>query len=451
MITKVPTELVTFASLFDDDRPLYIVGGFVRDYLVGGKTAGNNPDIDICSPLMVDEVTKLAKSIGWNVQEASERIGTVIVCGKEHKYEYTTFRSDSYPTAKGTHRPLSVQFVGSVQEDCLRRDFRCNAVYFDIKQAKIVDVLGGVEDIHHKLIRTTRDSNLVFEEDGLRILRLFRFQSVLGYEIEPTTYATASKLADRLDDISVERVQVELEKIVQGDHCERALRSMYHSGVLAKICPQLARGGGLEQNHLYHRYDVLEHSIKCMGYAPKHLRLAALLHDIGKAECMAQDGNMYNHAQVGSELAREWLTEYKFPNKEKTWVCNLIANHMFDLTNTAREVTIRKFVATNLDILDDLAQLMTADSKATTGDDNAVSLTAQRLLVTRAQMQKDKIAMTIKQLPLDGKDLLALGIKGKQVGEMLGRMVELSISQNKKYTKQQLVELATRWKEKEWK
>ncbi len=450
MITKIPAELVTFASIFDEERPLYIVGGFVRDYLVGGRAVDEHADIDICSPLRVDEVTQLAKSIGWHVQEASERIGTVIVCGKQHKYEYTTFRSDSYPTDKGTHRPVSVQFVDSVQEDCLRRDFRCNAIYYDIKHDKIVDVLGGVEDIHRKLIRTTRDSKLVFEEDGLRILRLFRFQSVLGYEIDPTTYDTACKLASRLDDISVERVQVELEKIVQGDNCQQAIRSMYDSGVLARICPQLARGGGLDQNHTYHRFDVLEHSIRCMGYAPKHLRLVALLHDIGKAECMAQDNNMYNHAQVGSEIVQEWMTKYKFSNKEKTLAARLIANHMFDLNNTARDVTIRKFVAANLDILDDLAELMTADSKATTGDDRAISHTAQKLIATRTQMQDRGISMTVKQLPIDGKDLLSLGIKGRQVGEMLERMVELSVSQNQSYTKEQLVELATRWKEKIW-
>lgn len=447
MIEKIPAELIAFASLFEENRPLYIVGGFVRDYLVGGKQLDDDADIDICSALRVDELKENVEKMGWSVKDASERIGTVIVCGKERRYEYTTFRSDSYPNGCGVHRPISVQFVGSVEEDCLRRDFRCNAVYYDIRHDEIVDLLGGVSDIENKMLRTTRKSEQVFEEDGLRILRLFRFQSVLGYGIERKTYDTASRLVDRLDDISVERVQVELLKIVQGDYCQDAVRAMYESGVLAKICPWLSRSGGLVQNQKYHKYDVLEHSIRCMGYAPKHLRLVALLHDVGKTKCFLQYGNMYDHAKVGSDIVHEWMDKYKFSNKEKSLAIKLIEGHMFDLNNTAREVAVRKFVAKHIDILDDLVELMNADCKATVGDDKVQSAVGVRLLTTKDQMLNDGIAMQVKDLAIDGKDLVNMGIKGRAVGDMLDRMVDLSITQNKSYTKEQLVELATRWKE----
>ena len=214
---SVKAELEELASYFPIDMPLYAVGGCVRDYLRGKECY----DIDLSGGVRPDDLVELLSKSPFRVVSASPRLGTVIIKGK-NTYEYTTFRIDSYPAGSGIHTPTDVQFTDDLTVDAKRRDFKCNAIYYDIKGRQIIDPLGGIEDIKQNILSTTIDPDVVLSQDGLRILLLARFVSKLGYEIDKQTYDSAKRLLGRLNDISGERIREELNKIFEGEHCYKA-------------------------------------------------------------------------------------------------------------------------------------------------------------------------------------------------------------------------------------
>ena len=150
----------------------------------------------------------------------------------KYSYEYTAFRVDSYPSGSGVHSPVSVRFTDDILQDAKRRDFKCNAVYYDLSQEKLVDPLGGIVDIKNGILSTADAPDITLGQDGLRIMRMIRFVSTLGYGVEEQTLASAKKLAAGLNDISVERIREELDKILAGDNCRKALELLNEIGAL---------------------------------------------------------------------------------------------------------------------------------------------------------------------------------------------------------------------------
>lgn len=189
----------------------FVVGGYPRNLLLFDKVM---TDYDICGPLTIDELIPRLEDIA-KVIPVNPRIGTVLICYKGDKYEYTTFRKDSYPVG-GVHSPDYVEFVRSVEEDSLRRDFRVNALYVDVATEELIDPLGGLSDLQKKVLVTT-NGRKTFNEDGLRLLRLIRFASELGFTVEKNTLQYAKELAYLLSDISAERIIVELKKVLLSD------------------------------------------------------------------------------------------------------------------------------------------------------------------------------------------------------------------------------------------
>ena len=208
---KVPSGLQYLASLLP--CPLYIVGGYVRNALL---LDGAPTDIDICSALTVEDLRRHLADTAVQLVEVNPRVGTVLVRVGEDTYEYTTFRRDSYPIG-GIHTPTSVQFVATPQEDALRRDFRINAIYWEIGTGRLVDPTEGMADLAAGVVRTTRAPMAVFGEDGLRILRLARFCGQLGFAPHPDTLQAATQSAALLRDISPERIWGELQQILLAD------------------------------------------------------------------------------------------------------------------------------------------------------------------------------------------------------------------------------------------
>lgn len=191
----------------------YLVGGFVRNSILFHGTEAT--DIDICGSLTPDVIKEKFSGVA-KVKDVSPRIGTVLVRYNHTSYEYTTFRKDSYPKG-GIHTPHAVEFVSDLSSDYKRRDFTVNSMYADVLTGEVIDLCGGEQDINDKLIRTVRTSEETFDEDGLRLLRLVRFASELGFDIEKTTYDGAKRYANRLADISIERKREELDKILYSD------------------------------------------------------------------------------------------------------------------------------------------------------------------------------------------------------------------------------------------
>lgn len=417
---SVRVELEELASYFPTDKPLYAVGGCVRDYLRGKECY----DIDLSGGVKPDELVEILSKTHFGVVSASPRLGTVIIKGK-NTYEYTTFRIDSYPVGSGVHTPTSVQFTDDLTMDAKRRDFKCNAIYYDVKDRRIIDPLGGAEDIRQSILSTTISPDVVLAQDGLRILRLVRFVSKLGYEIEKSTYDSAKRLVGRLNEISVERIREELNKILEGEHCYKALCLMRDMGILAIILPQLAQNDGVEQNPQYHKYDVLEHTFKVVEACPPNVRLAGLFHDIAKGKCLETDGNMYFHNIEGAQMTKDIMTGLKYPTRQIEKVSRMVELHMFDVNNNTKESKCRRFIANNLDIFEDMLALFEADSIGTGYHDG--SRTADKLRCIYAKMMQEKVPMSIKELAIDGNDLKSIGYDGVAVGQTLKDLWDLAL------------------------
>ncbi len=207
MQIEIPNNLKTLSDIFP--QPLYVVGGYIRNCLLGLK----NQDIDICSCLTIDEVEKLLEGSEFTLKVKSKVLGSGVIMAGDDSYEYTCFRRDIYPEGGG-HMPENVEFIKDVSEDAKRRDFTCNALYYDIKNDKILDFYNGIDDIKKKILRTVETPEFVLSHDGVRILRLFRFECELNFKIEKHTYQTALKYSGNMRDISGERAIYEITRIL---------------------------------------------------------------------------------------------------------------------------------------------------------------------------------------------------------------------------------------------
>lgn len=411
-------KLVELAGLFPKDRPLYAVGGYVRDMILGIE----NHDVDICSEITVNELKTLLLNSDFEVLDKNLRVGTVIISTRGFSAEYTTFRTDSYPDGSGTHTPDGVTFTTDMRLDALRRDFGCNAIYFNPLTDEIVDILGKREEVDNKLIATVTDSDEVFSADGLRILRLVRFACELGFEIEEHTFETAKKYAHLVGDITVERVFAELDKIVVADtaHPELNLKDAHVRGIelldalglVDMLIPELAALKGLAQPMRYHLYDAYVHSIECYRVSPPRLRWACLLHDIGKRPCMEKYGNMHSHAEIGAEMASKRLLHFKMQKARVKRIRDLIFNHMVDINGNMKQGKMTWFVAENFALALDLADLKDCDSIGAKG----APLERNRVRETYQKIIDEKLPVSIKDLPVGGKDLVEMGIEEKSRG-----------------------------------
>ena len=207
MQIELPKELNKLAGILS--KPLYVVGGYIRNFLLGIE----KEDIDICSQLLPEEVAKELKGSEFKVKIKSKSLGSALISIGSMTFEYTTFRRDIYPSG-GKHMPDKVEFVSSPEEDAKRRDFTCNALYYDIKGDKLLDFYNGVDDIKHKILRTVQTPDEVLSKDGVRILRMFRFECELNFNIDKKTYQSALKYSGNLRDVSGERVIYEIKRIL---------------------------------------------------------------------------------------------------------------------------------------------------------------------------------------------------------------------------------------------
>ncbi|MDE5896414.1 MAG: HD domain-containing protein, partial [Clostridia bacterium] len=314
----IPVNLTALAQ--ECAFPLYLVGGSVRDFFAGFPRK-EITDWDICAPAPEEELTAAAERCGFTVKSVYRNTGTVKLCDQTGiGYEFTRFRSDKY--VRGLHVPDEIEFTDDIHTDARRRDFCANAIYYEIKTGKLTDPLDGLSDLKHKILRTVAPADKVFGEDGLRLMRLARFAAETGFLPDEECGAGARRHRALIKDIAPERVFAELSAILHADEKHgdpeapyRGLCVLRDTGVLGEILPELAQGGGLAQPPEFHAYDVLEHSLRCVRYAPPDIRFAALLHDVGKPFCFLRAGNFHRHETEGSMIAKKILTRLKAPAK----------------------------------------------------------------------------------------------------------------------------------------
>ncbi len=349
----MPGGLLSLSDIFSaNGYKLYLVGGYVRNRALG--LSGG--DLDICSCALPENAAFFLREAGVKVIEKAPEFGTIeihiVEDGKKSVFEHTTFRRDFYPQG-GEHRPDSVKFTNDISEDAARRDFTVNALYLDIKTGQTLDPTGkGIDDAAAGVIRAAaEDPDITIRDDGLRIMRMARFAAELGFVVDGALMERAKSRAALLLDISAERKRDELKKILISDTKYgfadapiKGLEILRQAGALPFILPALSKGEGVKQSEQYHKYDVLEHCIHSCAAAPAvfELRLAALLHDIGKPSALREGGNMYGHEVIGEALAAAELDLLKFENRIKAAVLPLVRWHMFDLEGKAKPMTIRK-------------------------------------------------------------------------------------------------------------
>ncbi len=415
-------RLVELAKAFAPYATLYAVGGCVRDSLLNLDCY----DIDVCSQLTLDDVKRALSSTDFVISNKSLRMGTIIISKGDFKVEYTTFRKESYDRASGNHSPNDVEFTTDMLLDAKRRDFSVNAIYWDVANDKCVDLLGGVKDLNNKILRTVDAPQTVFEADGLRILRLVRFACELGFDIEEQTFEVAKQNAWRVKDIAIEKVRDELCKIFVADdkHPTLNLKGAHLKGVelldklglLDMFLPKVVALKGLEQPPQYHLYDAYVHTLKAFEATrcDLQLRWAALLHDVGKAVCFEKNGNFHKHEIVGEQMCVQILEGLKFSKADVREISSLVRWHMLDLRGDMSKNKLRKFVLEHQQIVDKLIELKIADGYAT-----CLSSVGPRLSAIWQQMKVDGTPLSIKELCVDGKDLIELGVEEQYRAKIL--------------------------------
>jgi tRNA nucleotidyltransferase/poly(A) polymerase len=428
-------------------RQLYLVGGMVRDLLRGEKAQ----DWDLATDARPEEVRDFFRESRprGRVIPTGIRHGTVTVHYKNHSFEITTFRTEAgYSDGR---RPDSIRYAASIEEDLARRDFTMNAIALRLPEAEIVDPFGGAADIKRRIIRCVGNPLERFSEDGLRPLRAVRFAAQLDFGVEELTRKAIPPSLSTSALVSAERIRDEIDKILASAIPSKAFRLMEDTGLLKLVLPELAACRGVEQKG-FHRFDVLDHSFLACDYAareqfPREVRIAALLHDLGKPLTgKSGDGGVrtfYRHEAESARLARGILTRLRCPNALVESVCRLVSEHMFHYEENWSDAAVRRFIVrAGADCLENLYRLRRADAFATAGleppRDFLLPL-AER--VDRVFAERD--ALSLKNLAVSGKDLIAAGIKpGKTMGIILNELLETVLDEPGLNTREKLLEIA---------
>lgn len=416
----------------------YLVGGCVRDSLLGLPVA----EWDITTSAEPKAVMGLfKKAVPTGIE-----FGTVTVILPDGQYEVTTFRSDEN-YADGRH-PKNVIFTDDICQDLSRRDFTINAMAYDPETGELIDEYEGQNDLKKRSIRAVGEPQARFLEDGLRPVRACRFAAKLNFKIEPKTLAAIGQTLKITKKVAPERIRDELVKMMAAAKPSIGIEYMRGSGLLKLILPELEACHGVDQPPEFHKYDVYWHNLHACDAAPAGdtiIRLAALLHDIGKPSCK-KDDTFYNHDKVGSELAEKVLKRLRFSNADIKKISNLISHHMFNYSSEWSDAAVRRFIRRigGVENLADLFALRRADTKAMEQEIGSAYL---------AELQKriDKIieeenALDVSDLKIDGKDVMqALKIKpGPKVGKVLNDLLEKVLDDPKLNEREKLLEMVKR-------
>ena len=396
----------------------YAVGGCVRDSVLGRIPA----DWDITTSALPDQVKELFhRTIDTGIEH-----GTVTVMMDKEGFEVTTYRIDG--EYRDHRHPEQVNFTGELKEDLRRRDFTINAMAYN-DRCGMVDAFGGIEDLKHGVIRCVGVAGERFEEDALRILRAVRFAAQLGFEIEKETADAARALAGNLKDISAERIQTELVKLLVSPHPEM-LRTAYELGITRVVLPEFDVMMETPQHHPHHMYSGGEHTLKALEFTdPENvLRLSVLFHDFGKPQTRTTvDGvdHFHGYANVSAQETVRIMRRLKFDNATMDQVKRIVLYH--DARPQPDERQIRRLLhRAGEDIFPELFQVMGADILAQSEYRKIEKLVnLERVHQVYDEILKRKDCISLKNLQVTGKDLIAAGMEpGKKIGEILNQMLE---------------------------
>ncbi len=390
----------------------WCVGGCVRDSLMGRTPA----DWDVATSALPEETEAL---FPHQAVPTGLRHGTVTVCTPKRRVEVTTYRVDG--PYQDHRRPLSVHFTASIREDLGRRDFTVNAMAADLR-GRLEDPFGGQEDLQQGILRCVGDPQQRFEEDALRIMRGLRFASVLGFSVEEDTARAIRRCRDLLKEIAPERIWTELTGLLTG--CQAGPVLLGFPEVLGVFWPEVLPMVGLDQRNPHHCYDVWSHSVHALEAVPPDLllRCAALLHDVGKPACFTLDeagtGHFYGHGPVGCRMAEQMLRHMRCPSAFRERVVRLVEWHdrfippqhksLCRALRLLGEEDLRRLIA--LKRADNLAQAPAYRSRQKDCD---------LLQAMLEDLLRQQACFSLRQMQVNGRDLMTLGLKGPRIGQML--------------------------------
>ena len=416
----------------------YAVGGCVRDHLLGLEPH----DYDLCTDALPDRIREIFAD--HELVLAGLKHGTVSVIFPEDLVEITTFRTEG-DYADSRH-PGWVRFVDRVEDDLARRDFTINAMAWS-PSGGLKDPFGGAEDMKKGLLRTVGCPEDRFREDALRILRGARFAAKYRLQPEEQTYCAMIQLAPLMEGLARERVFTELCKLLTAATAEDLLR---YAPIITQAIPELKPALHFDQHSRHHAYDLYTHIAHVTAAVPEELplRWAALLHDVGKPATYTLDeqgqGHFYGHAQEGARLADQILFRLKAPTALREQVVELIALHMTPLL-PQRKVLRRRLSGLGAEQLLRLLQLQEADlsSKGTGVPDPEEIEHFQNLRSMTLQLLEEETCLTIRDLAVNGYDLMQLGIPaGKELGKCLQRLLDTVLDELLPNERETLLEAA---------
>lgn len=469
--SSIPEYVYRVADLLiSNGFEAFLVGGAVRDSLLKRTPK----DFDLATNALPEQIEKIfPRSVTTNA-----RFGTVLVImddkeGERFDVEVTTYRKEE--EYFGGRWPAKVEFTTSIEEDLSRRDFTINAIAINMSLLHdasaaltevIIDPFAGFSDLNNKIIRAVRDPLERFSEDGLRSFKACRLAAELEFSIESGTFDAIKQTLHIARKISMERVRDELLKLLKyAPKPSVGINLLKDSGLLEIFLPELIENIGVRQPE-WHADDVYTHSLKTLDIAEDGIKLAALLHDLGKArtKMVGEDGSIhfYGHDVVGAEMAKEILTRLKFSRAEVKRVSDLIRWHMFyypsaDWRKTQGDIdpekdedggwtdnAIRRFIKNvGEGLLDDLFKLRVADAEAnpkTSFNPAEIQALEKRISEVRA---KD-LVIKVTDLDIKGEDLISLGITpGPALGNILNQLLDIVIDQPILNKKDELLKIAS--------
>lgn len=433
----ISDELMDLFNILNSSYESYFVGGAVRDMILGYSI--NDYDITtLATPDEIRETLHMYKTI-----DIGGSLGTVLARTENFSVDITPFRIEG--EYKNYRKPEEVIFSKDVRDDIKRRDFTINAILYN---GEFIDYVGGIEDLKNKIIRAIGDPEERIKEDALRILRAVRFASKYDFEIEDGLKSAIISNVSLLKNISYERIRDEFVKILLDKNVKLGINLLKELHILDIILPEILETYDYDQNSKYHENNLYEHILNVVGYSPEvlEIRLAALLHDLGKPSTfsMGEDGvaHYYGHEVESSEIARKVLKRFRFSNEIIKNVRILIENHMtFQsvMTDRALRRQIRKVGSDNILNLYDL---MVADRLGTMKSRSADDIFKRRDRVV--ELLKEPTSKP-KFLNFGGSDLIEMGFTpGPEFKKIINELTELVLDNPSLNTNEKLRQIVER-------
>ena len=450
----ISEELKILAEKFQKaGKKLYIVGGYIRNELLG-IPHNLNLDIDICSSAKPEEISKI---IGrkFKVEIKNATLGSVDIFGEE-KYEYTTFRTEEYIT-NGKHSPSYVSFVDDIKIDAKRRDFTINCIYYDIVDEKFIDFYDGLSDLKKSKVRCIETPDIVFKNDSLRILRMVRLACCLGFDIEEKTILKACENVYKLKYLSKDKMREEVDKIlvcdtfypnleyVKNAHA-RAMLLLGEMGAMNYIFPAIEAVRNSNQKDK--NEQLYKHILKVYELSTPQCRLASLFHDIGKFYSKEKYNNFWANEEhlkyyIDINLGKDKGLGYNKHIIDR--IKKIIIGQEFNKYGLASKYSIRRFIIENKDVFNQIIELMNNRRLVET------SLMKRSKIAGKLQkeyniMLKNGVPFTIKDLKITGDDIIDYieEIRVDKIGLILNKLFDICIKNEYKNEKSTLLKITNK-------